>query len=96
MKLNKLAQRQPPLSSDKIDTIKIGKLLKIQLTDGITDMFNETIVVRVIGFDNRCVRVEFCERQIGRYNDQSLKFKSPFHSDTISLTSEYIFAIDDD
>lgn len=42
MKLDRLAHCNPILLDEELATIKIGSQVIIQLTDGISDHFNET------------------------------------------------------
>lgn len=96
MKLNELAQPEPILSDAELATIKSGSLVKIQLTDGISDKFNETIIVEVTGRDDHVIEGKFIKRQLGRFDDKSKEFKSPFAVDTILFIKEAVFAIEND
>lgn len=95
MKLNELAQPNPILSDEELATIKNGSLVKIQLTDGINDKFNETIIVEVTGRDEHVIEGKFIRRQLETI-DKSMEFKSPFAVDTILFIKEAVFAIEND
>ncbi|WP_260440723.1 MULTISPECIES: hypothetical protein [Serratia] len=96
MKLNEFAHPEPILSDAELATIKIGSLVKIQLTDGIGDKFNETIIVEVTGRDEHFIEGKFIKRQLGRFDDKSKEFKSPFALDTFHFIKEAVFAIEND
>lgn len=97
MELTQLAQPKPILDEETLSSIRPGSLVKIQLTDGISDKFNETIVMRVKNRDEHILECEFVRRQLrDRFADDNLQFKTPFKLSRIVFIKEAVFAVEND
>lgn len=97
MELNQLAQPKPILDEVTLASIRPGSLVKIQITDGISDKFNETIIMRVKNRDEHVLECEFVERQLrDRFADKSHQYKTPFQLDTVLFIKEAVFAVENE
>ncbi|MBO1811315.1 hypothetical protein J4G53_24055 [Serratia ureilytica] len=93
MKLDQLAEPKPMLDEDTLATITKGSQIKIQLTDGISDKFNETIIMEVVNRDSHVIEARFIRRQTGRFDDAQSASVSPFSTDTVVFIKEAVFAV---
>ncbi|HAT3922214.1 TPA: hypothetical protein I9Y36_000709 [Citrobacter amalonaticus] len=96
MKLTMLAQPNPILDEEILETIRTGTRVIVQLTDGVSDKFNISIVLRVRDRDEHVLECEFLHRKIGKFDDQSLKYKSPFQEDVVVFIKEAVFDVEND
>jgi hypothetical protein len=96
MKLNQFAQPKPILDEVTLASIRKGSKVKVQLTDGISDMFNETIILEVVDRDEHVLECKFIRRQIERFGNNDEEFKSPFLQDTVVFIKEAVFAVTND
>lgn len=93
MKLDQLAEPKPVLDKETLATITNGSQIKIQLTDGISDKFNETIIMEVVNRDSHVIEAKFIRRQTSRFEDAQLASVSPFLTDTVVFIKEAVFAV---
>lgn len=97
MELTQLAQPNPILDEQTLSSIRPGTLVKIQLTDGVSDKFNETIVMKVNNRDEHVLECEFVKRQLrDKFADKSLEFVTPFKLDRVLFIKEAVFAVDNE
>lgn len=93
MKLDQLAEPKPILDEETLATIIKGSQIKIQLTDGVSDKFNETIIMEVVNRDSHVIEAKFIRRQTGRFEGAQSVSVSPFLTDTVVFIKEAVFAV---
>ncbi|MDJ7442938.1 hypothetical protein LEH14_16610 [Salmonella enterica] len=96
MKRDLLAEPKPILNEDELASIRIGSRVIVQLTDGISDKFNDSIVLRVKSRDEHVLECEFLYRKLNKFDDQNLKYKSPFQEETLVFIKEAVFDVEND
>jgi hypothetical protein len=96
MKRNLLAEPNPILNTEVLASIRAGSRVIVQLTDGISDKFNDSIVLRVKNRDEHVLECEFLYRKLNKFDDQSLKYKSPFQEETLVFIKEAVFDVEND
>ncbi|WP_145516146.1 hypothetical protein [Yersinia aleksiciae] len=95
MKLERFARPSPILDEQILASIEIGSLVKVQLTDGISNIFNDTVVLKVTGRDDHELECTFERREIDKCSgDKNTEFKSPFELEKIRVIKQCVFAIE--